>query len=187
MAIERKRMVLQDKPTLFGDLVLTLLDLCIEKLFDAAAIETDQMVVVGAFVEFEDGFARLEVRSQKKAGLLELGEHSIDRGQTNVHLLRKQNAIDIFRGEVPHFRLLEDREDSQSRERDLQASALESSGKFVGGSHARMIARCDIPPEFLRCPPWGLTRRASAVGPPDHFCRSLRQLPSRSRCSAVPR
>ena len=39
---------------------------------DAAAVDADQVVVVLAFVELEDGLARLEVVARQDSGLLEL-------------------------------------------------------------------------------------------------------------------
>jgi hypothetical protein len=61
----------------------------IVEFLDLAALQADQVVVVPAF-ELEDGLARLEVVPLQQAGLLELGQHAVYRGQADVHALGEQ-------------------------------------------------------------------------------------------------
>lgn len=81
---------------LLGNFLLPLFDLGIVELLDAATIETDQMVVVGALVEFEDRLARLKMVALQQARLFELGQHPVDRGQPDVEAVSQQMAIHIF-------------------------------------------------------------------------------------------
>jgi uncharacterized protein YkvS len=53
--------VLQHEATLRRDLVLTVFDLRIEKLLHTTTIEADQVIMVGALVEFEDGLPGFEI------------------------------------------------------------------------------------------------------------------------------
>ena len=72
-------MVRNLKAALGGDLVLAGLDFLVEELFHAPAIEANQMIVVGAFVELENRLARLKMIAVKQSRLFELGQYPIDR------------------------------------------------------------------------------------------------------------
>ena len=54
-------MFLHREAALFGNDVLAALDFRVEEFFDLPALQADEMVVVSALVELEDGFAGLEV------------------------------------------------------------------------------------------------------------------------------
>ena len=69
--------------------MLALFDFLVDEFFHAAAIEADQVVVVRAGVQFKDGLARLEMVTVQQAGLLELRQHPVNRGQADVHVLRE--------------------------------------------------------------------------------------------------
>ena len=60
-AVERERVLVQCEAAFGCDGLLTPFDLGVVELFDAAAVNADQMVVVRAFVEFEHGLAGFEV------------------------------------------------------------------------------------------------------------------------------
>ena len=89
------------KATLPGDILLALLDLGIVKLFDLAALQADQVIVVSPLVEFKDSLAGFKKMSLQQACLLELCQHAVDSGQSDIHILADQVAIDIFRSHVP--------------------------------------------------------------------------------------
>jgi len=108
-----------------GDLVLALLDFLVIKLFDAAAIEANQMVVVGTGVELEDGLAGFKVVAIEQACLLELRQYAVHGSQTDVHILRQQDLVHILRGEVAHLAVLEDFQDFQSRQGRFQAAGFQ--------------------------------------------------------------
>jgi len=98
------------------------------------------MVVMFPFVEFEGGFAGLEMVALEQAGLLELGQYAVHRGQADVHAVVEQVAIDVFGRDVAGnallFELVEEVEDLESGEGGLEADVLEVVRL---GGHARMI------------------------------------------------
>ena len=77
-------MLLEFEALLGCDLLLPLLDLGVIELLDPTALQANQVVVVLAFVEFENRFARLEIAALEQAGLLELRQDAIDRGQPDI-------------------------------------------------------------------------------------------------------
>ena len=72
----------------------------IEELLHPATLHADEVVVVGAFVQLVDCLAALEVMSHQQTRLLELGEHPVDGGQTDVGPLLQQLAEHVFGGHV---------------------------------------------------------------------------------------
>ncbi|MEN9772858.1 MAG: hypothetical protein RJA58_1501 [Pseudomonadota bacterium] len=100
-------MVLQHESVFFRDLALAILDLAIHKLFDKAAVKTDQVVMMRAFIELKNRFPGFEITPLENAGLLELREHPIDGRQANFLGIRQQGAIDVLRSQVAAFRALE--------------------------------------------------------------------------------
>ena len=68
----------------FGDFLLALFDFGVEELFYAAALQTDEVIVMAALVEFEYGFTALEMMADQQAGLFELGEHSVYGGEPDI-------------------------------------------------------------------------------------------------------
>ena len=72
------------KAALGGDEMLALFDFGIIKLFNLAAIEADQVVMVTALVEFKDRLAAFEVIAVQDFGLLKLGQHPVDRRQSHI-------------------------------------------------------------------------------------------------------
>ena len=111
-----------------GDFRLPALDFGVVEFFDAAAIDTDEMVVVLARIEFEDRLARFEVVTLEEPGLFELREDAIDRREADIHALVDEKAIDVLGSHVAHFGLLEEFEDLQPRKGRLEADALEVLG-----------------------------------------------------------
>ncbi len=95
------------------------------------------MVVVVAFVEFVDGLAAFKVAAAQDAGLFELGEDAVDRGQADVGTLFKQHAEHVFRRHVANHTFLENVKDFQSRQGGLQACAFQFVDIGHGGSFFR--------------------------------------------------
>jgi len=58
-------MFLKRKTAFFCDQLLAAFDFCVEKFFDATAVQAHQVIVVMAFVEFEYGLAGLEVTARQ--------------------------------------------------------------------------------------------------------------------------
>ena len=66
------------------------------ELLDAAALQADQVVVVPALVQLEHRLAGLEMLARQQAGLLELRENSVDRGESNVHAFGDQRLVHVL-------------------------------------------------------------------------------------------
>ena len=183
-----------------SDLVLALLDLGIVELFDAAAIQADEMVVMRALVEFEDRLAGLKVMTLQQTRLLELGQYPVDRCQPDIEPIGNQVAIDVFGGDVPWrsvvLQLVEQVEDLQARVSGFEADALEVVGMgHEGRGRARgrpvsydivFVARL----EYCRrdMAPHTTTTGASHLSDPRKFPmkRTLYLLPLLAACSGTP-
>jgi hypothetical protein len=103
----------QHEAPLGGDLVLPQLDAFIDEFVDLPAARADQVVVVLAFVQLEDGVARFEVPAKQDARFGELHQHAVDGGQAHVDLFGQQEFVHIVRTQVLD-RLLETAAESAS-------------------------------------------------------------------------
>ncbi len=56
----------------------------VHELFDPAAVQTDNMIVMSAMVDFENRHSVFEVVPGHQARRLELGEHPVHRGEADV-------------------------------------------------------------------------------------------------------
>lgn len=142
-------MVLQSESFFFGDLVLPVFDFGVEELFDPPAVETHQVVVVGAFVKLKYRLARLKVRPQQDARLLKLGENPVDGRQTNIHVFGEHDAIDVFGTKMPRLGLLENGKHLQSGYGDLQPCIFKVCGKMLWRCHAAYDNEFDSPLRFF--------------------------------------
>lgn len=132
--VQGQGVVLQCVAPLLGDGLLAAFNLGVVELLDTAARHADHVVVVLAFVQLEDSLAGLEVVAAEDAGLLELHQHTVDRGQTDVRAFIEQDLEDIFRCHVPLARLLEDFQDLDAGQRGLQTAVFEFFGVVHDGS-----------------------------------------------------
>src|SRR5262245_33579314 len=126
VGVERERVAVQVEAALLGDLGLAALDLGVVELLDPPALHADQVVVVAALVQLEHRLAGLEVLAREQAGVLELGEDAVDRGEADVDALGEQGLVDVFRRKVAHFARLEQLEDLAPRQRRLEAAILQA-------------------------------------------------------------
>jgi len=140
VAIKGERVLLKPESALLRNLVLPLLDGLIKELLDAPAVQTDQVVMMAALIEFEDRLSRFKIGPQQNASLLKLGEHPIDRGKANIEPVGEQQLIDIFCAEVPHLGLLKKRQHFEPRHGDLESRALDIRREGVVNLHATIIA-----------------------------------------------
>lgn len=118
-------MLVQAKAAFLGDLALPLLDLGVVELLHTAALHAQQVVVVAALVELIDRLFVVEMMSDQQAGLLELGQDPVDRGQADVLVLPVQQAMDLVCRKVAPRRLLEQTQDAQTRPGRLQTHAFQ--------------------------------------------------------------
>src|SRR5690606_17047211 len=121
-------MILEREAPGSGDLALQALDIGVEEFLDPAAAQADQVVVVVALVEFEDRLAGFEVAALEQAGLLELGQHTVDGRQADLVVLREEFLEDILGAHVALAAGVEDVEGLQARQRVLESCALEFGG-----------------------------------------------------------
>jgi len=119
-------MFADDKAALAGDLVLPGFDFGVVELFHPAAIDTNQMVVVFAAIDFEHGLAAFEIVPFQQAGLLELGQYAVDGGEPDIDIFIDQNAIDVFGCEMAHVGTFEQLENFQSGYGGFEAFVLEA-------------------------------------------------------------
>ena len=83
------------------DIVLPLLNACVVKLFNAAAIQAHQVVMVLALVELIDEFATLKLTARQNAGLLKLHQYAVDSGQTNIGTLFQGETVNVLGTHMP--------------------------------------------------------------------------------------
>lgn len=121
MPVNHERVVADFELMPCSNFRLTLLDACIDEFFDMPAIETEDVVVMRPGIEFEHRHAIGEVMPRDEPRRLELGEHAIDRRETDVLAQIDQPTIDILGRHVALATALEDFEDLHSRQRDLES------------------------------------------------------------------
>lgn len=128
LSVEIKGVILDGKAPLFGDRVLPLLDFRVVKFFNTAAVDTDQMVVVLAVIDFKNGLPGLKKVTFEQACLLELGEYAIHGRQADIHVFGNKHAINVFSRHVAKGAFLEKLKNFQARKSGFQAHILETLG-----------------------------------------------------------
>ena len=114
-----------------GHRVLALFDFGVIKLFDLAAVQTYQMVVVLSLIEFINGLAALKMAADQNAGLLELGQDAVHRSQSHVGALFQQQAVDVLGRHMAVLAALKHLQDLQARQGGLESGVFE----FVDVGH----------------------------------------------------
>ena len=141
MSVQNQRVVadLEFQPFRHG--VLQFLDAAVHELLHPAAVHTHDMIVVGAVIEFENRHAAFEMMPGDQPGRLELGEHPINRSETDVLVRFQQCFINILGAHVARRPVGEYVENFQTRKRDLesrvpQVIAFTRRGAFEALRHA---------------------------------------------------
>src|SRR5258708_35460204 len=96
VGVELQGMLANRKAAFRGDPDLALLDFGVVKLFDAPALHAHEMIVMAALVQLENRLVGLEMVALEDAGLVELGEEAVDRGQPDGQSLVDDDPIDVF-------------------------------------------------------------------------------------------
>src|SRR3990167_86630 len=135
LAIQGHGVVLHQPALGLGHGLLAFFNLGVVELLHLAARRADEVVVVLPFVEFVHRLAALEIAADQDAGLLELREHAVDRGQANVRTLFQQHAEHIFGRHVALLAFLEDLQNLQAGQRGLESRAFE----FVDVGHGMVF------------------------------------------------
>ena len=91
----------------FGDMVLSLFDIGVVKLFYLATTRAYEVIVVIAFVDFKNCLACVELAARKQASLFELRKHAVHGGQTYFDAFCNEGAIYVFSTHVAFFTLAE--------------------------------------------------------------------------------
>jgi hypothetical protein len=84
VAVYIERVVMDGKTVLCGNFFLPGFNGGIKKLFQMAALQAHDMVMVVAVVELKHGFAALKVVPNQDAGKLKLRQHAVYRSQTGL-------------------------------------------------------------------------------------------------------
>lgn len=115
-------MICQLKAPLLSDLCLKLFDGFVVKFFDLAAVDADQVVVMIATIQFEDGIAALKVMANHESGRFKLSQYAIDSGKPDFFPLVDQGLEDAFRAQMLSVAwALQDFEDFDTGQGDLEA------------------------------------------------------------------
>lgn len=114
-----------------SDLLLPRLDCRIVKLFQMAALQAHDMIVMLALVQFKYGFTAFKIVAQQNAGHFKLGKHAIYGGQTDILSRGQQHFEYILRAEVPAFSTFKQIENLKTGQCNFQAGFVE----ILGGLH----------------------------------------------------
>jgi hypothetical protein len=107
------------------DALLAALDFVVIEFFDQTAIKAHQMIMVRAFIQFKHRLAGLEMIAVQQSGLFKLGEDAINGSESNVHVIRQQDLVDILGTEVAHAALVENIQNLDTWQRDFQAAGFD--------------------------------------------------------------
>ena len=140
MAVEKQPMFGQFKAEPLGDQPLPPFDILIAELLDPPAVQTQDMVMVLALIEFEHRLATLKMMAFDQPRRLELGQYPIHRRQTDILAGIRQHPVDHLSGEMRTIRMPQHFEDFHARQRDLQARLLE-----FFRAHAELSRDCASP------------------------------------------
>jgi hypothetical protein len=115
-------MVVDVETQALGDGRLTVFNAAVHEFFDPAAVNTDDVVMVGAMVQLENSHAVFEMMASDEARGFKLREHAIDRGKADVFVAAQELPVDVLRRQVAGVAALQNLQDFEARQRDLQAS-----------------------------------------------------------------
>ena len=82
---------------LLGDYPLPLFDGFIDEFIHPAAGHTQNMIVMFALIQLEDGLTAFETMAGHQASGFELGQYAIHRRQPNLFIALQQRFVDILR------------------------------------------------------------------------------------------
>ena len=97
--------------------MLPLFDAAVHELFHLPAVNTHDVIVMRALIEFEHRHAALKMMARDEARGLELRQHSIDSGEADVLIGHQELLVNILRAHVARGPIGEDVQDFQARQR----------------------------------------------------------------------
>lgn len=115
-------MIHQFKTMIFGNLPLALFDQFIVKLDHLIAVHADHVVMMVALGELEYAVAGLEIVACHEPGGFELGQNSVDGGQSDILAGIQKRTVDVFSAHVLCAALcgVEQLQDLDPRQRDFE-------------------------------------------------------------------
>jgi hypothetical protein len=134
-------MIVDGEAELVGDGRLALLDAGVHELLDPAAVQTHDMVVVGALVELEDCHPVFEMMARDESRGLKLRQYPVDRCQPDVLVRFEQCAVDVLGREVPGRAALEYLQDLEARQRYFQAGFAQVLAFHAAPPHRAALRR----------------------------------------------
>ena len=100
---------------------LTLFDPSVHELFDLAAIQAHDVIVMLALVQLENSGGAFEMMSTHQTRGFELREHSVHGRKSDVFVRLQEVLVDVFSTHVPRRRRAEDFENFQPWQRNFEA------------------------------------------------------------------
>jgi len=132
-------MLMYGKSAFAGNLNLTLLDFSVIKFFHSAALQANQMVMMGVAGQLKHCLAAFKMVALEQPGLFKLGQYPVDRGQTDIIAFADERSVNIFRGEMPNRTAFEQAQYSKARQRSLQAHGLKIARVTHSASNRQVI------------------------------------------------
>jgi outer membrane protein assembly factor BamE len=126
--------VLYSEAPCFGHFGLTPLDLGIVELLDVPAFDADDVIVMAALLQLENGFPGFEVVPDEQSRLLELREHAINRRKARVRAFLDERFVNVLGRKVTNSAFFENFQDAQARRRRFEADRFEVSRRAQGGT-----------------------------------------------------
>ena len=107
---------------------LTLFNARIHELFDLAAIQTHDVIVVLAFIQLKDRGGAFEVMTTHQPRSFELRKNSVHGCKPNVFMRFQQVLVDVFSTHVPRRCRAENLENLDARQRDFESGLAQIVG-----------------------------------------------------------
>ena len=117
MAVQNQRVIADLEPQALGHGVLPLFDAAVHELFDLAAVNTHDVIVMRTLIELEHRHAAFKMMARDETGGLELGEHAIHGGEADVLIGHQQFLVNVLGAHVARGPIGEDVQDFQTRQR----------------------------------------------------------------------
>jgi hypothetical protein len=138
MPVEDQRVIMDIEAKTPRNGGLPVFDATIHELFDAPAVDADDMIMMRALIQLENSHAVFEMMTGNEAGGLELREHAINGGQANVFVSAQELPVDVLGGQVARGAALQNLQNFEARQRDLQAGFAQvlTFHSMFSGDHA---------------------------------------------------
>lgn len=114
-----QRMIVDAESPILCNFRLATFNFGIIELLDEPALHAHQVIMMVAVIQFENGFARLEMMANQQPGLFELGKHAINGSQPDFHAIVKEKPVHVFCREMALVGVLEKIEDLEAGQRRL--------------------------------------------------------------------